>query len=417
MGSQATNWGSIANEMLTNNANFHQRQSQVDIQKAEEQRRAQDSDIDFAQTMIKAGALPVVNGVVKRQLKTGGGPGGAAASGTVLDTADPSRTVKWKDASGKPVMFEMPPLHEQLAHQWEAGAPERAGQVAQKADEARATGFGTSAGKAQADDFNLDQYGITPTDAEADKLGIPRGQKILRSELTNLAGKNYSVQSAGIRADATRDVANTRAGVSERNAQLRATTEEKVAGLKTAQAEEALKHRDRWESVRAGLQKQAESGRNSRAAANLRGIDAAERLHGAYLGTAEQAEEKQARAEALLGDHEETGFFGGKSTKPDLEDNEEFTDPFTGKKSVMNTATRNALAEALKASKLNTASLRERADGLLQRYGAPGAPTIAPKATGKKITIKTSDNQTLLIPEENLKKAQQRDPKLQIISQ
>lgn len=418
--------GSIINAMLaipqvaSMGARAGLEKAQKQIQQAQEQRQAQLDDQAFHEHMISLGALPIVNGMVKDQesltapasvapdqtpqqgpsgessnmLDADGNPNpGATFSGgpvtarglvqammpgpqtgniTIVRKADPSNTVKWKDATGDTLAYELPSPESQRWRQMMALKAEAMRQ--QAASEAQGRAEGTAAGTP-----------MVPTTPEYNTLmGLPPGMTQIPQPMAgNLAGKYVP---ANQRAGATEYNADAATARSNHKADLAARTAQAAQDLKDNEFQQREADQNKWEQTRddtkrwlstqtTGRQKISQDATSARNFVNNyeRNTELYTNLGKNILGE----QQKQIAAGALLG----TDATGA----PNFQDGEQFTDPFDGKPKTMNSGQRIILRSRLaasqkatmdmQASKLQLESMR---DGLLQKIGGGSVPSATP---------------------------------------
>lgn len=410
MGTPALQWSQLLGSMLNQGAastvqgmRVGQQQQQLQMQQQAEERANREADLQFHQHLSELGALPVVNGLVKdtvdmptlhariaaenggdlppltSQLLNEMAPVTAQGGMTVLRKADPSRTVKFTDATGDQVAYEIPSVGSQAWRQAQAARAQAVGQQAQA----------EAQGRLAAEQQQRDTYGTPLSSDLAEQYGVDPNQKFLPSEKVTLATRYNPVRAADLRGQATTTAAETRADAAKYAADLRSQTQQAITDQKSMDAQEALRHKDAWNSAIVAARNNAQTNLNARAfAANgERNME----LHNKLLGDISKETTRQMTAMQLLAT--------GPDGKPVTADGDQYTDPFTSRKTTMNTANRLLLQNGLNQSqvtvqgyKQNAATLENLRDQILNRFAggtpaasgasvSPGAPSPGTPST------------------------------------
>jgi hypothetical protein len=440
-------FSSIANNLLNQNY-ARQNQQRQDFeqqrQEAEDQLRNQKADLDFHDYLTRMGGRPVVNGLVNEQSTPSLsapalGPSGSGpdANGvqmpssptpgdnlgpvslpaiTTVRKADPSRTVKWKDATGDTVTYELPTAEEQAMRQLQLGAP------AQKAavDQARAKALAAEQGKGQAYQDDLATRGVPIPADVASTLGYPPGSKVLPEELPDLQTKALSlrqfqqnVHSANLRGlvgqllnvktPQAYGVILSRAQRETPWAAAQVPTPDEFAsdptgshdrlmgiGLNPEQVVQAnqraadLVETTRYHDILAGKPVRTGSGAGNgvQVRFDTRENDKAQAQYGSLQDQAYKEGQRLGNAKAILAEQPTSGFLGiGGGTQQATPDGATFTDPWSGKSLTMNAFQRARLKAALTKSQAQVDRLTQQAQDLAAKYGlVKAAPQAASRA-------------------------------------
>ncbi|HLG99819.1 MAG TPA: hypothetical protein VKX49_26150 [Bryobacteraceae bacterium] len=340
--------------------------------------------------MQQLGARPVINGVVKDEQTIPEGPGiigGGQSFSVIRKAGEDGRTVaNHKTAEGDTVQWEIPTMEEQIRRQMLLGAPQRAAAVQQAGDLAQAQARGRGAGESATRAADLQARGVRLGDVfDADtikKYGMNPDYRDLPENIKTMFPADIrgvaTTTGAGIRADTQKTVAQMRADAAQR---LQDAKEQ----FQAEQNAQKLDYQNRWQQARAAISGDAQSNINNRT--QLRLFDADQKQHSTLLDNAFKEEQRALSAQALLDTQETTGMLGQKTSQPAVNDGEEFTDPWSGKKLTMNYAQRLRLKNALGESLAQVASLKERAAAIankrgLNNPGASGSGQAAPPASG-----------------------------------
>lgn len=206
------------------------RKQQEQLEEQREERQQHIADAEFHQHLVELGAQPIINGMVKEnqdlpsltsQLLAGTPGAGVAAqpvtaSGGVpiVRKANPEATVKWKDAAGGDVAYELPSVGSQAWRHMMAMRQQAQSQGAGMNAEAEALGRsrGEAAGaplvakaqqqtqmEARKTALQAEGGGIPVSDADADALGYPRGTKVLRAEIPGLRSEAEKIRQGNLK--------------------------------------------------------------------------------------------------------------------------------------------------------------------------------------------------------------------------
>lgn len=384
---------------------IRQGQQELELRKQQEMRANQQADMEFHQHMVEMGALPIINGMVKdteemhplvasmlgtgQQAPAGNAPGDApgapqptassaanapvtaAGNLTIVRKADPANTVKWKDATGDPVAYELPSVGSQ---RWRQMMNIRA---QAQASSAQANEQGQLAGKTQGMIADRAARAQPISDDEADSFAMPHGTKMTPEELLQAHERYFTVDRARIMAAAADSRAKARADLQQSLADQRGALTQELADKK-------LGYQDSWQKARTALAGQTQGSLNARA--QLRSLDSAQSQHGKYLDMAYREGQRQLEAQALVGETQEPGFMGmGAVTTPVVPDGQEFTDPWSSKKTTMNQFQRARIKAGLQSSSTQVQDWLGRAQQIEKQYGlqppTPPAANATPGAT------------------------------------
>lgn len=383
----------------TNDANAEQEQ----LQTQQIQRNQQQQDEDFAQHILEMGARPVVNGAVKRDLNL---PDGRSIPSGLLDKADSSRLINHKTADGRTVQFELPSAEEQigthakrLMQQFQDAGPQREAvnqeAAAQTGRTAQASALGTARGKTAGEQEELNTNGVDVSPEEAGTFGLPAAtKKVTRSEAVGLS---KTITPATIRNSGLVDRAKIQA-----KAKTDAATA--LAEQKRQHDEDLNKITTDWNAARERMFGKAEAGKNARTTQTESGKDTraalAEKGKSSRFQTAQGAhlkltndlfkeQQAQLQAQALVDEDTQPGTLYGTNTTASVQDGEEFTDPWTGKKMSMNGFQRRRLKSAIETSAQHAQALKDQADGIASEYlgngqGNSQEQTVAPETQAPK---------------------------------
>jgi hypothetical protein len=355
---------------------------QQQLAEQEEMRREQAADTEFHQKMVGMGAKPVVNGLVEDSMDVPGTPDVSIDSGDgsmpftrpgaapgqslrVVRKADPANTVKWRDATGDQVSYELPSVSQQLMNQFQAqNNPDL---IAQK----RQLATGQASFDAWLDQFNRSLRGVSINDVfspdEIKKLGLnPNSNfKFLPGELTTLTQKTAAPTIQ----------AQNRSDIAAGNNQTRRA----IAGMQIQSREDIANQRTAFEQQKAARDQALRDAISARSAAvqsganpNLARIQLpafnndAQRYMGNYA-TADNIQRQIFDAQSLLNPDE-------------IPDGQTFTDPFSGAPRVMNADVRQGIQDRIADNQRLMNLHRQIADNGMQRLGV--APAAAQPGTG-----------------------------------
>lgn len=334
-----------------------QKQQEIDIQKAEEDRAARNADFEFAQHMQSLGAKPIFHGLVQDQ-----GQDDEGNPTTIYRQPNPDRLkTSQKTASGDPIQWEVPNEQEQTLHQsimrkmgYDQDAPLRTEQTQQ----AQATSQAEESGKLQGQNDIRTKYGVPAssmyTPEMLERMGISGDYKALPSELIGMAGRTIP---AVIRGDTSTN--NTAANnatkltvASGNNADKDKRAADRVQFEKDkATRDEALKDAisQRSTAVQAGL------------SPNLAPIKLRQFQQGATQaqGTLQQADDEQLRLH-------QAGDILDPQTTPD---GAKFQDPWTGTPKTMTPDLRSTIQDFVGARQKYVQILRDGAQRQLDDLG------------------------------------------------
>lgn len=206
------------------------RKQQEQLEEQREERQQHIADAEFHQHMVELGAQPIINGMVKEnqdlpsltsQLLAGTPGAGVAAqpvtaSGGVpiVRKANPEATVKWKDAAGGDVAYELPSVGSQAWRHMMAirqqTQSQGAGMAAQATEQGRLAGEAAGAPAVEMAKsrgqlavrqaaLRAEDGGIPVSDADADALGYPRGTKVLRAEIPGLRSEAEKIRQGNLK--------------------------------------------------------------------------------------------------------------------------------------------------------------------------------------------------------------------------
>jgi hypothetical protein len=374
------------NEQLLQKQGQNQKQQQIDMEKQQQLRQQQDSDRMLAEHMNSIGAKPVIAGTVKDTQTIPETPGvfGGGQTITLARPVDSTRVVKHKSAEGDSVQWELPTAEEQAQRQVQLKQPQVAADVAEAGQKAQATSTGQAAGVTAGKQADLLARGIPVTKDMAAGWQQPgmEGTTILPEERDTL---NRYLGSAGIRADASRDVAGTRADAARDVAGQRTATQAQLQQDKQdwmdQQNARKLGFQDSWAKARVAVAGSTQNALNSRA--QLRSFDAAQTNWGKTQDAADKEAQKILDSKALL----------DPTATPDQT---QFTHPWTGTKQTMNAGWRQQIQTAAARSTERVNRLNQQAQDIAGRYSiaptpadAAAAPARPPgPATAPKVTTR-----------------------------
>jgi hypothetical protein len=192
--------------------NVNQRQQQLDMEQQQQQREQRQSDWEFHQHLTDIGAVPgdAQSGLIKQQIQTPavsdpGVPGTPGLGTTVPPSAysivrkmDPARTVRFKDADGTPVAYELPTPAEQVQRQVAAQAPSRAAQVQFAGDLSQAQTTGAAGGQTAGKIADRVARGTPVSADESTMFNLPQGTLLTTEERAAYHEHYFTVQRAGV---------------------------------------------------------------------------------------------------------------------------------------------------------------------------------------------------------------------------
>ena len=186
------------------------RKQQLDLQKQQQRRQQEQSDIDFVQHMRDMGAIPIYPGsnAVKRDLTL---PNGETIPGGLLDKAgsDGRQVVTHTGANGDKLQFELPSPDEQinfhaqrLANQFAAEGPTRQASAREAVTNASNLEAAKVAAQADAEEAARQKYGIAIPPDISKVFGIDQasGRKVLLPELSNLENVSSNIENRRMQA-------------------------------------------------------------------------------------------------------------------------------------------------------------------------------------------------------------------------
>lgn len=341
---------------------------QEQIREQQEQREARQADLEFHQHLVDLGAVPgdARSGLIKDTQTMPSYPDGLGDGQplSIVRKMDSARTVKFKDADGEDVAYELPDAQTQALRQLRLGAPKRAAEVQQAGETSQAQATGTAAGATSGKTADLDARGV-PVDANfAQKYQLPTamvGMKLLPEQVEAMSQRLVPAQT---RADASVTTTGMRDDSAEKRTQMRAEAQASVQTAKdqaTQQRQkEKLDYQNKWEQAKAAISGNAQANLNNRVL--MQQFDASQKQHGLLHDEAYKESQKQLDAQALI------------DPKSGVQDGEDFTNPFDGKKTTMNAAQRARLQLGIGSSQAQVQDLKTRAGAIEQRYGLNGQP-------------------------------------------
>lgn len=366
-----------------------QRQQQIDLEKQEQTRRAQEADQAFAEHMQQLGARPVVNGVVKR-------PDTATLGGQTInfDRLDQAGTegrtvIGHKSAEGDQVQWELPTLHEQILNQWNAQAPVREGETQQAGAVAKAKQYGTVSGQEQARDEERRNNGVQLTPEERQQYGLPDKMPVSTDDVLQHIYRPYMGYQGKV------DTAETRAANAKELESMREAarsqlveTQEQYRNTRN-QANNAT--RKAISDARNALTANGQAGLNGRAQLNALNRDEANLVKTSKLADSEL--ERVHGAQALA--------------DPNITpDGATFKHPWTGTQQTMNAGWRQQLQGAITRGQQKYNDLHSIEEGIRQRYNSqvgpdkpavtqPGKPAAPKVQVGQTVTLKSGQKVTI----------------------
>ena len=290
-------------------------------------------------------------------------PGPQTGNLTIVRKADPANTVKWKDATGDQVVYELPTPESQRFMQMMRLRAQGLQQQTQAQEQ----------GRLNAQNQQREQYGTPLSGDLADKYGVDPDQKFLPAEKVQLATRYFPVVGAGVRGDATKTAAQIRADATNYKTDLDSTTKQAIADQDSMDRQSLLTHRDQWNQAIIAAKNNGQGNLNARAFLNNSARDMA--LHTTLLGDISKESQRQMLASSVLA--------GGPDGQPVTKDGDTFQDPWSGKQMTMNSAQRIRLGSALRQSQTTVsgyqqaaADIESRRDQILNRFGSgvPSAP-------------------------------------------
>jgi len=419
MSSPVSIFSSIAQNLLgkqasqQNQLRIGQSQQQLDLEKQQEQRAQQQADLQFHEAMLQRGGVPVVNGMKQSSVSVPG-----IGDVPLLVKADPAHVIKYKDATGDTVQYELSP-----ENQLNAAINQARGMAPVQAETEQGNARARAVGAEQGQQDVRDKYAVPAstmyTPEMLQRMGIQGDYKALQPELSALAGRAVP---AVIRGDTQEDVADKRnQGAFDRTkykADLDAQSKQAALDLRDQQFTEREADQDKWKNAgdvtrrwlstqTTGRQKLAQDAVDARNF--LDNFERTSQQHASLTKAAYGEQQKQIAATGILGT-DPTG-------QPNTKDGESFVDPWDGKTKQMNVANRVVLGSRLGASQKqlgemqgNISNLENVRDGLVGRIGsgqgstqriqggsaqqaagAPGAPqpgARAAKTQGSKVATK-----------------------------
>lgn len=351
------NWQPQGSEAWANVQNADVKKQQENIAQAEEDRKARDSDFEFAQHMQSIGAKPIFHGLVQDQ-----GQDDEGNPTTIYRPPNPDRLkTSQKTASGDPVQWEVPNEQEQTLHQsimrkmgYEADAPLRQEQTQQ----AQAGAQATESGKQQGDQDIRAKYGVPAssmyTPEMLERMGIKGEYTALPSELINMAGRAVP---AVIRGD-----------TSSQNTAANNATKLTVASGNNADKDKRAADRVQFEKDKATRDEALKDAISQRSTAvqaglspNLAPIKLRQFQQGATQaqGTLQQADDEQLRLH-------QAGDILDPQTTPD---GAKFQDPWTGTPKTMTPDLRSTIQDFVGARQKYVQILRDGAQRQLDDLG------------------------------------------------
>jgi hypothetical protein len=362
----ATSPTSIVNSVLQNmlagtqskqaQQGLNLRQQQVDIEKQQEQRAQQQAELELHEGLTRLGAVAgdAQTGLINDP-ETG-----------ILRKMDPARTTRFKDSTGRPVAYEIPPVEQQVKRQFQAqNQPDiLAAKNRQAQAEAQAQATGTAAGVTAGKQADLEARGVPLSQDDVTRFGMPDaavGMRMLPEQIDQLSGR---IVPAATRAKTAKEIADDKNAAAMARTNAITQRDKDLADAKTQAAgllaEHKLQMQDAWQKARTSISANTSANLNNRVL--MQQFDGQQKLHGLLTDQAYKETQRQLEAQALL------------DPKDGTQDGEEFTNPFTGKKNTMNGAMRIVLRSALGNSQAQLASLSNRAQAIEQRYGLSGQP-------------------------------------------
>jgi hypothetical protein len=289
-------------------------------------------------------------------------PGPQTGNVTIVRKADPASTVKWKDATGDQVAYELPSPDSQRWNQM----------MRLRAQSLQAQSQAEAQGKLDAQNQQREQYGTPLSGDLAQQYGVDPDQKFLPMEKVQLATRYFPVVGAGVRGNATVDAAGLRTAATNYKTDLDSTTKQAIADQTSMDRQDALDHRDKWQAAIVAAKNSGQGNLNARAF--LAGSSRDMALHTALLGDISKESQRQMLAQSLLA--------AGPDGQPVTKDGDQFPDPFSGRTMTMNYVQRLRLGSALTQSQSTAASyqkaaaeIESRRDQILNRFGAPSSST------------------------------------------
>lgn len=355
-----------------------QGQQQVDIQKQQEQRleeqeqrEARQADLDFHQHLVDLGAVPgdARSGLIKDTQTMPSYPGGLGGGQpiSIVRKMDPARTVKFKDADGEDVAYELPDAQTQALRQLRLGAPKRAAEVQQSQDTAQATATGTAAGATAGKTADLEARGIAPSQIEVQKFGLDPQQKYLPEDLVGMHRATIAPTIAG-----DKRLENT--GMS-------------IAG-RTANTQANIKSREQIAADRNNLEAQIASNRQTLQDAISARTSAVGSGANPNLGRIQlpaiQANATRYMAQQDEADNTQRQVMDAQQVLSETQDGERFTDPFSKSPRVMTPDLRDSLADTIEAKKLYAKTLSGVVQNGMQGLGiTPGVKPAGGSSSGQ----------------------------------
>ena len=368
MGAEGSN--AIAQGFNAGNAsaNTNIKQQQQDMQERQQLQQAHQADLDFHQKMLSIGANPVVNGMVQDQQQvpdTTGLNNGYPSSVSVVRKADPQNTVKWSDAAGNPMSYELPPLHQQIMTQLANQQPVEDSAARQAGSVAQATAAGTAAGAPR----------VATTPAYNTQMQLPPGMtSIPESTATGLAERSVP---ANYRYLGTTQAADTRAKSATDVANIRAKTAQDLQDLQDAHFQAHEGDQNKWEAAKIANEQYLSGLTTGRAKMTQDATDA----RNFRDNFARNMQLHATLSKNVLGEQQKQIAAQGLAQTPD---GENFVDPFDGKSKVMNSAQRLILRQRHDASVQSSTGmqgtlnqLEQQRDNILTRMGGGAASPAA----------------------------------------
>lgn len=216
--------------------------------------------------------------------------------------------------------------------------------------------------------------------------GLNPTTPITPQEGVGLAGRYISPY---LRGQTQRDIQDAKDAAAKERLQMRTDAQSALQKVKddaaSARDQNKLDFQDRWQRARNTLSSNTQANLNNRVL--LQQLGENQKQHGLYQDQIFKEQQKQLDAQGIL------------DPTSGIQDGEDFTDPFTGKKGTMNAAQRMVLKNSLGLSQAHVSDLQGRAQQIEQRYGLNGqaAPakqkvnpqTSKPYAVGDTVKLKT----------------------------